>query len=98
MSRGMRHRLVEIISFPYLWTFSAIHLRQELYINVIKSMKQAVREARASGSNPDCKIINGGHAVRILTKRQQNTASQKIVYQNIGRAPFRVCLVIRRLS
>ncbi len=46
--------------------FSAFHLRQELYINVIKSMKQVVREAWASGSNPDCeKIINGGHIVPV---------------------------------
>ncbi len=73
----MRLGLVDIISFLNLVNFSAFHLRQELYINVIKSMKQAVREAWDSGSNPDCEIISGEHGISrtLLSKRQQNTAS-----------------------
>jgi hypothetical protein len=78
----MRLGLVDIISFLHLLTFSAFRLRQELYIKVIKSMKQVVREAWASGSNPDCKFINGGHSVYANKSKVSTEYSQtEIVYQ-----------------
>ncbi len=74
-----------VTDFLHLLTFYAFHLRQELYINVIKSTKQVVREAWASGSIPDCIIKMADMQYwHMLAKRQQNRASQKIVYQYIG--------------